>query len=187
MRPRDQTIDDRVLAATRELLAEVGWEAMSVRGIAERSGVSRAAIQRRWPSKAHVALAAVLGAVPDLDRFAGVDREGWVDAVVDGSFELFDRPGVRDAVPGLLAAIREHDDLRDTLWPAFSGPAAAILLDLLPAGTRAKARRQAEVEAKATIALAAGAAMVLSLLAHDDDTPALRRAIAATLARRDPR
>ena len=183
MRPRDQTIDDRVLAATLTLLAEVGFDAMSVRGIAERSGVSRPAINRRWPSKAHLVLDAVLGVVPDLDRFDDVDRAGWVREVVDGSFELFDQTELRDAVPGLLAAIREHDDLRDALWPTFSGPAASIYVELLPAGTRARARRQADLEAHAVITLAAGAAMVLSLLATEDDTPALRRTIASILGR----
>lgn len=182
-RPRDQSIDARVRAATLDLLRAVGWEAMSVRGIAERSGVSRAAINRRWPSKAHLALDAVLGTVPDLGRFDQVDRRGWVHAVVGGSFELFDRPEVRDAVPGLLAAIRDHEDLRLTLWPAFSGPAASIYPDLLPPGSDPRARRQAAVDAKAVIALAAGAALVLGLLAHEDDTPALRHAIEAVLRR----
>lgn len=182
-RPRDHTIDERVRAATSELLRSAGWEGLSIRGIADRSGVSRAAISRRWPSKAHLVLDAVLGPTPDLDRFAGVDRAGWVREVIAGSYELFDRPELRDAVPGLLAAIRAHDDLRDALWPAFSGPAASIYLDLLPPGTPARARRAAEVEATAVLALAAGAAMVLSLLATEDDTPALRRAIASVLER----
>ena len=182
-RPRDPSIDERVVAATRELLAELGWDAMSVRGIAERSGVSRAAIHRRWPSKAHLVLDAVLGAVPALDRFDGVDRSGWVHEVVAGSFELFDRPEVRDAVPGLLAAIRAHEDLRATLWPAFSGPAAEIYLALAPKPAGRRDRRGHDVEANAVIALAAGAALVLSLLAADEDTPALRRTIEEMLQR----
>lgn len=31
-RPRDTSIDDRVLSATRELLMELGWDDLSVRG-----------------------------------------------------------------------------------------------------------------------------------------------------------
>jgi AcrR family transcriptional regulator len=48
-RPRDPSIDERVAAATRELLVEEGWDATTVRGVARRAGVSRAAVLRRWP------------------------------------------------------------------------------------------------------------------------------------------
>ena len=75
-RPRDIRIDERVLAATRASLVELGWERTSIRGVAERAGVSRPAIARRWPSKAHLVLEAILGATPDLDAFDGVDLAG---------------------------------------------------------------------------------------------------------------
>ncbi|MDQ2721997.1 MAG: TetR/AcrR family transcriptional regulator, partial [Actinomycetota bacterium] len=99
-RPRDPRIDAAVLAATRELLLEVGWDEMSLRAIAVRAGVGRAALHRRWPSKAHLVLDAILGTAPDLTPFEGTDRAGWVRWVVDGSAELFARPEVRAAVPG---------------------------------------------------------------------------------------
>ena len=43
-RPRDATIDERVLATTRELLLEVGWDDLSVRMVATRAGVPRATV-----------------------------------------------------------------------------------------------------------------------------------------------
>ncbi len=111
-RPRDPRIDAEVLAATRDMLVEVGWDQLSLRAIATRAGVSRAALSRRWPSKAHLVLDSILGSTPDLAPFEGTDRAGWIDWVVAGSAQIFSRPDVRAAAPGLLAALRDHDDLR---------------------------------------------------------------------------
>ncbi|NLE81680.1 MAG: helix-turn-helix transcriptional regulator, partial [Rhodococcus sp.] len=125
-RPRDPRIDDEVLATTRDMLIEVGWEQLSLRAISARTGVSRASMARRWPSKAHLVLHAILGATPDLSPFEGTDRMGWIRWVVTGSSELFARSEVRAAGPGLLAAIRDHADLRTALWQGFSGPSTAL-------------------------------------------------------------
>jgi AcrR family transcriptional regulator len=53
-RPRDATIDERVLEAARELLVEVGFDATTLQAIAERSGVHASAIYRRWPSRVEI-------------------------------------------------------------------------------------------------------------------------------------
>lgn len=176
-RPRDIRIDERVLAATRASLAELGWERTSIRGVAERSGVSRPAIARRWPSKAHLVLESILGATPDLDAFDGVDLAGWIAAVIDGSFELFDRADVHAAAPGLLATLRDHDDVRQALWDGFSGPASALALQL-------RDRENVPppdvlLDAQAAIVLAAGAALFLSLVVDGDDR--LRHRVTAAL------
>ncbi len=50
-RPRDTSIDERALAAARELLAEQGFEATTIQAVAVRSGVHASAIYRRWSSR----------------------------------------------------------------------------------------------------------------------------------------
>lgn len=176
-RPRDSSIDERVLAVTRELLVETGWDDLSMRQIAARSGVSRSSINRRWPSKSELVFHAILGDTPDLAPFAGTDRRGWIDWVVRGSRQLFARPEVRAAVPGLLLAMSENDDMRRRLWAAFSGPA----IDLFGAHTRDADDPDAERDARAVLAMAAGAALFLSTVAVEDDTDALHRRIASLL------
>jgi AcrR family transcriptional regulator len=159
-RPRDPELDGRVVAAVRELLGEAGWDGTTIRQVSERSGVSRPSIARRWPSKAHLVLEALLGPTPDLERFEGTDAAGWTDAVIDGSFELFDRPEMRSAVPGLLAALADREDLREQIWEGFAGPAAALVAD----GTHA----DAGVAARAEIVIAAGAALFAAVMVPDD-------------------
>ena len=63
-RPRDPRIDEAVLAATRELLAEVGYKRLSMGLVARRAGVHRPAIYRRWSSKPHLVCEAVYPAPP---------------------------------------------------------------------------------------------------------------------------
>lgn len=175
-RPRDSRIAEEVLAATRASLIELGWERTSIRGVAERAGVSRPAIARRWPSKTHLVLEAILGAAPDLDAFDGVDTAGWISGVIAGSFDIFDRPEVRAAAPGLMATLRDHPDIRQALWRGFSGPASALVdphgaaaSDATEGSTAHRPDPDRLVAAQAAIVLAAGAALFLSLVVGGDD------------------
>ncbi|BCO81723.1 TetR/AcrR family transcriptional regulator [Mycobacterium paraintracellulare] len=179
-RPRDTSIDERVLSVTRDLLVEVGWDGLSMRLVAARTGVGRSSLNRRWSSKAELVLHAILGETPDLAPFSGTDLTGWIDWVVRGSHELFARPDVRAAVPGLLLALGENDDLRRDLWARFSGPAVQLFADDVQATTPAK-RRRADVDARATLAMAAGAALFVTTVAVEDDSEILRNRIAQLL------
>lgn len=51
-RPRDPNVDAAVTAATFDLLAEVGFARLSITAVAQRAGVGKPAIYRRWRSKA---------------------------------------------------------------------------------------------------------------------------------------
>ena len=53
-RPRDEARDQAILEAAVDLLAEVGYDAMSIESIANRAAVSKATIYRRWPGKAEL-------------------------------------------------------------------------------------------------------------------------------------
>lgn len=48
-RPRDPSCDRAIVAATIELLAEVGYDRTSIDAVAARAGVSKPTIYRRWP------------------------------------------------------------------------------------------------------------------------------------------
>jgi AcrR family transcriptional regulator len=48
-RPRDPRRREAILAAAVALVAEVGYDRMTVEAIAHRAGVSKPTIYRRWP------------------------------------------------------------------------------------------------------------------------------------------
>lgn len=58
-RPRDDRVDDRILAAALGLLEDRGFQGMSVSEVARRARVSKPTIYLRWPGKAELAIAAV--------------------------------------------------------------------------------------------------------------------------------
>jgi AcrR family transcriptional regulator len=66
-RPRDGEVDGRVLEAAWELLHAGGYAALNMDEVAERAGVAKTTLYRRWPTKDHLAVAVaarILGEVP---------------------------------------------------------------------------------------------------------------------------
>lgn len=59
-RPRCPLVHHRILDASLEELREVGWENLTMDAIAQRAGVGKATIYRRWCSKAQLLLEALL-------------------------------------------------------------------------------------------------------------------------------
>ncbi|HYI08090.1 MAG TPA: helix-turn-helix domain-containing protein [Thermoanaerobaculia bacterium] len=61
-RPRREGADEQILTAARALLRERGYREFTVDTVAERTGIAKTTIYRRWPSKG--ALVAALIAPP---------------------------------------------------------------------------------------------------------------------------
>jgi AcrR family transcriptional regulator len=69
-RPRSAQASQAIMAATLEELASAGYEALTVEGVAQRAGVGKSTIYRRWSSKHELVLAALQtmqGTVPIVD------------------------------------------------------------------------------------------------------------------------
>jgi AcrR family transcriptional regulator len=50
-RPRNAAVDEAVLSAARQLLAEKGHAGFSMEAVAARAGVAKTSVYRRWPTK----------------------------------------------------------------------------------------------------------------------------------------
>ncbi|NRQ38022.1 TetR/AcrR family transcriptional regulator [Nonomuraea sp. NN258] len=109
MAPRKQ---QEIFAATLRLVAEKGYDGLTVEGVAERSGVNKTTIYRWWPSKA-----ALLGAALIESDVLGFDPpdtgslRGDLVALVEHLARLLTVPPASDvAVTALGAAVR-HPEL----------------------------------------------------------------------------
>ncbi|MEW9555876.1 TetR/AcrR family transcriptional regulator [Nonomuraea sp. NPDC050783] len=58
-RPRDTQVDERVLLIAAALVFERGYAGLSIDEVAERAGVAKTTLYRRWPTKDHLAVAVV--------------------------------------------------------------------------------------------------------------------------------
>jgi AcrR family transcriptional regulator len=69
-RQRDPEIGTAVIAATLQVLDDVGYVKLSIGAVAKRANVYRPAIYRRWPTKQHLvtdAIASTIGVTPTPD------------------------------------------------------------------------------------------------------------------------
>src|SRR2546422_2245720 len=62
-RPRSRRTEKAILRAASELVASSGLADMTIEGVADRAGVGKASIYRRWPSKAALAFDAVVDTI----------------------------------------------------------------------------------------------------------------------------
>jgi len=114
-RPRDARIDEAVLAATRDLVAEIGYAELTFKAIAERAGTSVPAIRRRWASKAHLVHEAVYPADAATAPIDATDLRGEVRAVVQRCLEIVGSPAGRRATPALMSELMADHDLEHEL------------------------------------------------------------------------
>ena len=170
-RPRDSRIDNAVLAATAELLGEVGYSALSVDAIAKQAGTSKPTIYRRWPSKAHLVHEAVFPAgvatdLPDTGSLAGDVR-----AMVRGTIAVLSTPAARAALPGLLGEMTADATLHSALLERFADALGPELHARLDAAT-ARGELRAGVTATDLTEVITGIALLAALTrsaAPDDD------------------
>ncbi|WP_109525803.1 MULTISPECIES: TetR/AcrR family transcriptional regulator [Nocardia] len=126
---RDPAVDRAVLDAARSLVVEQGYTATSIDAIAARAGVSRPAIYRRWPSKAHLIAQAVF---PDVgSEQVAPDLTSEISKVIRGTIQLFGSAETRAAMPGLMAEMREDAGLYQKLSARLDTPTRDELAEYL--------------------------------------------------------
>ncbi|MGW5437420.1 TetR/AcrR family transcriptional regulator [Nocardia asteroides] len=140
-RPRDVRIDEAVLAAARDLVAEVGYADLTFRAIAERAGTSVPAIRRRWASKAHLVHEAVYPADAVAAPTGAADLRAEVRAVVERCLEIVGSPAGRRATPALMSELMADHALEQELSSRLLGAGwDTLAARLAEAAARGEAR-----------------------------------------------
>lgn len=145
-RPRDDTVDQRVLEAAVEELADKGIAEFSITAVAARARAAKRSIYARWPQREDLILAGMstlaaglvpphTGAIADdltilIDRIAAVFVEPRLSILQRCAAEMADYPEMyavfkRDSIDRCLAAIEDalHDavtrgEIRSDIDPA---------------------------------------------------------------------
>lgn len=121
-RPRDDAREQAILDAAIDLLAEIGYDAMTIEAVATRARSSKATIYRRWPGKAELVAEAMsrrsqptLEELPDTGSLRGdllALAQRMLDSIdgVDGGLMCGLATAVRnDAQFGRLMASNLHE------------------------------------------------------------------------------
>ena len=114
-RPREQRVDDAVRVAVLSLLAERGYQRTTIAAVAERAGVGRGALYRRWRSKGEMVFGAVVHGLElgDPPRYGSLT--GDLGALGERIALLSDSEIAHAAMLGLTAELGTDVGLRDAL------------------------------------------------------------------------
>jgi AcrR family transcriptional regulator len=133
-RPRDAGRDAAILAATLQILQEVGYQALTIEAVAARAHVGRPTIYRRWPSKPALVVAALLAssqlALPDIDT--GSLRDDLV-AVQRRQLDLMNAD-TRRVTAGLVADLAGDAELREIYEREYLVPRRGVVWRVLQRG-----------------------------------------------------
>lgn len=114
-RPRNADVDAAILEAALDLLIERGVEAVSIEQVAQRAGVTRATVYRRFANKEELLVAAIgVGQEPPVEVPEPVDLEQMV-AVWAAHLSM---PRLRRLTRRLMAALEDHPELRKAYYDA---------------------------------------------------------------------
>jgi AcrR family transcriptional regulator len=114
-RPRSEGVDEALLDATMALAGEVGMHAMSMDDLAQRAGVSKATIYRRWPSKEALVLDALAHAIRPFDLVDTGSLRGDLDAYLRELGRRMQTGRTSDVLPDLISAAARDRALRESL------------------------------------------------------------------------
>lgn len=128
-RKRDHTRDPEILDAALDVLAETGYEGMTIDMVAARAKAGKATLYRRWPSKAELVIDAIAcmkkthldsTEIPDTGTLRG-DLVGMIKphAIEDGEKKL-------QIMAGLTSMLSRSPELADAAHAAIVEPRARI-------------------------------------------------------------
>lgn len=130
-RPRSDEAKQAILESTLELLKEVGFEELSIEGIAASAGVGKATVYRWWPNKAALVIDAFLTIVGPELRFP---TEGSVSDVLHQQMlrlvKLM-RGDFGKMLSAVIGAGQSQPELREAVWKQFIEPRRAEARELL--------------------------------------------------------
>jgi AcrR family transcriptional regulator len=128
-RKRDLTRDPEILDATLDVLAETGYDGMTIDMVAARAKAGKATVYRRWSSKGELVIDAVacmktadidFEALPDTGTLRG-DLVAMIKphSIEDGAKRL-------QVMAGLVSMLSRHPELTDSVRESVTEPRVRV-------------------------------------------------------------
>jgi AcrR family transcriptional regulator len=161
-RPRRRTTGDAITKATRDLLAERGFQAATIEAIADRAGVGRNTIYRRWRSKEELIADALRELTTDFDAWAEDDLYSLLLNWLRDFSRTFSDPLLGRLLACVLGELQRNPVFADVYADRVVRPRRQALLSRLrQAQDRGELRPDVDVEHVADLL---GGALLLRLL-----------------------
>jgi AcrR family transcriptional regulator len=174
---RGQATTEALHRAVQELLEEVGYRALTIEGVAVRSGVAKTSIYRRWPSKAEMVFDLILHSSTELPAMD--DRgslTGDIEALSARIAALVAGRLGRRIFPGLICDVASNPALMQRFQATFIVDGRDQIAQVLERSVRRGDLTDATAAADLQAVLI-GAALMFPLLHPHLDERALREKI----------
>lgn len=129
-RPRNATLDRRIVEATSQALLTRGYAGLSVDEVAATLGIAKTTIYRRWPTKAHLVLEVVALVQATVEAPDTGDLRADLLAVTTSLLRALQQPRVRELAAELIAASARDQTLDRgvrRLWAGRREPTLEVL------------------------------------------------------------
>ncbi|MEH1792911.1 MULTISPECIES: TetR/AcrR family transcriptional regulator [unclassified Nostoc] len=146
-RPRSIHADQAILQATLDLLAEVGYQSMSIEAIASRAGVGKTTIYRRYTSKEELVADAIESfrddlAIPDTGSFWGD-----MDILINNAAKKIDSPLGRQTLALIISTASSNPQFAEVYWTKYTKVRREALSKVLKrAKSRGEIHKDADIE-----------------------------------------
>jgi AcrR family transcriptional regulator len=133
-RPRSESADRAILGAALEVFIERGIDGASIEEIAEKAGVARTTLYRRWSSKEDLIARAIGEMRGDPEQRAVSKRiplKQLPRVLTDALAEMFTRPEFQKVVARLIGSVPTCPELMETYWSNCLAPRRRLISSLL--------------------------------------------------------
>ena len=111
--PRIERSREVILEATLEELAEVGYGAFTVEGVARRAGVSKATVYRHWDGKLELVTDAIARLKHMVQPPDTTDHRERIAGLLRGIADMLANSRFASCVPAVVSAAERDDALRE--------------------------------------------------------------------------
>jgi AcrR family transcriptional regulator len=121
-RPRSIQSHQAMLRATLDLLAEVGFDAMSIDGISARAGVGKTTIYRRYASKEELVADAIESVRAEIVIPDTGNLQGDIDALIQNAAQITLSPLGRQTVAMIISSASSNTQFAQIYWTKYLQP-----------------------------------------------------------------
>jgi AcrR family transcriptional regulator len=114
-RPRSEKAHRRILAAAVALVRDVGYDLVTMDGIAARAGVGKATVYRRWAGKETLVAEAIGQIVRTIQVPDTGNTEDELLHVMRATLRMYNDPATGPLLSGLVAAMARNDAIAEAV------------------------------------------------------------------------
>jgi AcrR family transcriptional regulator len=135
-RPREARADRAILKATLELIAEQGVHDLRMDDVADRAGVGKATIYRRYRSKDELVTAAVAAVVGEISVPDTGSTRNDLTVLMADAVAVYSKPVAADAMPALVSGMHRDPELACAIRQGFLAARREALQEVLVRGVQ---------------------------------------------------